>query len=147
MMPPSRACPERRECGYPGDWRSTRVWDDARWMSSLDDQMRAICREHGADCTPPSAGAIGGVASGLRSGVWPLNGLRHGVGQTSGWFLWGGESWSDAADFFEPLHLSHLGSRCPEVLPYLALPPGWRFLLAPGPVDVWEDPALANTFV
>ncbi len=29
-----------------------------------------------------------------------------------------------------------------DVLPYLGLPPGWRFLVAPGYVDVWEDPAL-----
>ena len=28
-----------------------------------------------------------------------------------------------------------------EVLPYLGLAPGWRFLLAPGHVDVWFDPA------
>lgn len=32
--------------------------------------------------------------------------------------------------------------RCPEVLPYLGLPPGWRFRIAPGHSDVWDDPEL-----
>ncbi len=27
----------------------------------------------------------------------------------------------------------------PEVLPYLALPPGWRFLIADGYEDGWFD--------
>jgi hypothetical protein len=30
------------------------------------------------------------------------------------------------------------------VFPYLALPPGWRFLLAPGYEDVWYDPTLLD---
>jgi hypothetical protein len=33
---------------------------------------------------------------------------------------------------------------CPAVLPYLELPPGWRFLIALGHEDVWEDPSLLN---
>lgn len=41
-----------------------------------------------------------------------------------------------------PLHVGHLAEWCPDALPYLALPPGWRFLIAPGYEDVWEDPAL-----
>jgi hypothetical protein len=45
-------------------------------------------------------------------------------------------------DFFDPLHVSHLDARLPEVVPYLALPPGWRFLLAPGHEDVWYDESL-----
>jgi hypothetical protein len=27
-------------------------------------------------------------------------------------------------------------------MPYLSLPPGWRFLIAPGHEDVWEDQSL-----
>jgi len=36
---------------------------------------------------------------------------------------------SDAADFFAPLCVEHLRERCPEVLPYLVLPPGWSFAI------------------
>jgi hypothetical protein len=50
--------------------------------------------------------------------------------------------YSTADDFFEPLHVSNLAARLPEVVPYLALPPGWRFLLAPGHEEVWYDGSL-----
>jgi hypothetical protein len=44
---------------------------------------------------------------------------------------------SQADDFFLPLHTRHLTTRLPEVLPYLALPPGWRILIAAGYEEVW----------
>jgi hypothetical protein len=47
-------------------------------------------------------------------------------------------------DFFAPLHAGHLRDELPEVLAFLALPPGWRFLLAPGPEDVWYDETLLD---
>jgi hypothetical protein len=84
-----------------------------------------------------------GIASNVRNGLVPLNGLRHQpVGETNGWYIWAGTELSDAADFFDPLHVEHVARRCPEVLPYLALPPGWRFLIAPGHEDVWFDQSL-----
>ena len=49
---------------------------------------------------------------------------------------------SAESDFFEPLHVEHLGDWCEAALPYLQLPPGYRFLLAPGHEDVWFDPSL-----
>lgn len=73
---------------------------------------------------------------------WPVHGLRQPPeGETSGWFVWTGEL-SDAADFFAPWHSSHLVERCPEVAHLLDLPPGSRFLIAPGHEDVWQDPSL-----
>lgn len=41
-----------------------------------------------------------------------------------------------------PLHVAHLGEWCPDAMPYLALPPGWRFLLAPDHEEIWFDPSL-----
>ena len=52
--------------------------------------------------------------------------------------------YSEAADFFEPLHVEHLAERLPEVLPYLALPPGWRFLVAPDHEDAGYDGSLLD---
>ncbi|WP_203899693.1 immunity protein Imm33 domain-containing protein [Virgisporangium aliadipatigenens] len=46
----------------------------------------------------------------------PINGLRH--------------------------PLRHLVHQRPELMVYLALPAGWRFLLAPGYEDVWSDGSL-----
>lgn len=45
-------------------------------------------------------------------------------------------------DYFEPCHVEHLETICPSVMPYLLLPPGWRFLIAPDYEDVWFDDTL-----
>ena len=81
-----------------------------------------------------------GVSTALREGLRPLNGLRMAPENgTSGWFIWAGEEFSDADDFFLPLHGEHLEEWAPAVLPYLALPPGWRFLIDGQYEDVWHD--------
>ena len=51
---------------------------------------------------------------------------------------------SDDPGFFEPLHVAHLAVWCPDVFPYLALPPGWRFSIASDYEDGWEHPSLLN---
>lgn len=92
---------------------------------------------------PPLAGEKVGIAKNVRDGIWPMNGLRHPVaGDTSGWYIWAGEELSDDPEFFVPLHVEHLAEWSPIVIPYLALPPGWRFLIAPGHEDVWFDESL-----
>lgn len=81
-----------------------------------------------------------GVANNVRSGQVPINGLRHPrEGDSSGWFFWSGGEPSREADFFNPIHAAHLDDWCPAVIPYLELPAGWRFLIAPGYEDVWFD--------
>ncbi len=73
----------------------------------------------------------------------PVNGLPHKPeGDTSGWYIWAGEQLSDDPGFFVPLHVEHLAEWCPAAIPYLALPPGWRFLVATGYEDVWPDQSL-----
>ena len=90
----------------------------------------------------PLPGEKVGAALTGRTGVWPLNGLRHPpAADTCGWYLWAGE-FEEADDFFEPLHVEHLADWRKLVVPYLALPPGWRFLVAPGVEDVWYDEKL-----
>lgn len=113
--------------------------------SILSAQMQLTAR-FGAVPTPPLQGVKVGVSKNVRSPhVYPLNGLRHpAAAGTSGWFIWRGEDLGTADDFFVPLHVEHLTTRCPEVVPYLALPAGWRFLLAPGYEDVWFDESLLN---
>ena len=112
----------------------------------LLERQSEVCRCYGAAYYPAQEDAKVGVAENVRSGLLPLNGLRHlPEGDTSGWYIWAGEELSTARDFFVPLHIAHLRSWCPEVLPYLGLPPGWRFLIAPGYEDVWYDPALLES--
>ena len=86
-----------------------------------------------------------GIDSRVRDGILPLNGLRHRPeGDTAGWYIWAGEVLSGDPGFFQPVHVSHLGEWCPPVLPYLGLPPGWRFQIAPGHEDVWFDASLIS---
>jgi hypothetical protein len=107
------------------------------------EQLR-VCERAGVDAVAVSDSDIAGVAANARdSTVWPMNGLRHRPkGETSGWYLWAGEELRAEDDFFAPLHIAHLSKWRPEALPYLALPPGWRFLIAPGYEDLWYDEAL-----
>jgi hypothetical protein len=76
-------------------------------------------------------------------GKIPINGLRHlPKGNTSGWYIWCGEELSSDDDFFSPLHAKHLIERCPEIVKFLGLPPGYRFLAANDYVDIWYDDSL-----
>ena len=103
----------------------------------------AVCREYGRDFVPCQPDSKLGVA--LQSlGKLPINGLRHPpTSETNGWFIWAGE-YSDAPDLFVPLHTSHLREQVPQVMRFLGLPPGSRFLLADDYVDVWFDGTLLN---
>jgi len=58
----------------------------------------------------------------------PLNGLRYLPEQGgSGWYVWGGDAMSEAADFFSPIQVRYVTDYVRDILPYLALPPGFRF--------------------
>lgn len=106
-------------------------------------EQAAICAKYGATPTPVGDDLKVGIARNVRPGAQPVNGFRHPQeAGTTGWFIYVGGEPEEDADFFVPLHVSHLDKWCPEVLPYLALPPGWRFLIAPGYEDVWPDETL-----
>lgn len=110
---------------------------------SLEETQREICARFGAPFYGCDLGLKVGVSLNLRSGMRPLNGLRLMPEKgTSGWYLWAGEEWSDDPDFFAPLHGYHLEAWAPIVLPYLGLPPGWRFLVTETYEDVWKDAQL-----
>ena len=113
----------------------------------LDDDQRdewaRVASLQGVASSPPLLGEKLGVALNVRDGLWPVNGLRHHpAADTCGWYIWAGEDLRADNDFFKPVHLEHLEEWCPAALPFLGLPPGWRFLIAPGQQDVWFDPAL-----
>lgn len=100
-----------------------------------------ICERVSVEPDAPSADAKLGL--GPTDGL-PLNGLRHRPEPgTSGWFIWAGGEIDQSDDgYFRSTHVTHLGQMHPEVMPYLALPPGWRFQVAPGQEDVWYDARL-----
>ncbi len=101
-----------------------------------------VCSRFGLTPDPPAPGTTVGISRRAMAGIWPVHGLRHlPENGTCGWYIWIGE-FSQADDFFQPLHVEHLAERLPGVVPYLDLPAGSRFLIAPDYEDVWEDPSL-----
>ena len=112
-------------------------------MTDVTPGQRLVCAKAGV--TPDVPEPIEVIGLGPLNG-FPIHGLRHArAGQSSGWFIWAGRE-VDRSDeeFFKAAHIAHLPDQLPEVLPFLALPPGWRFLLAPGYEDVWFDETLLN---
>ena len=110
----------------------------------ISPEQEAVCQRYDVSGVPSLQHLKVGIARNVREGVQPVNGLRiHPAGTTTGWYIWAGtEPMSEDPDFFLPLHVNHLEKWCPAVLPYLALPPGWRFLVVDDYEDVWSDPEL-----
>ena len=55
------------------------------------------------------------------------------------WFIHCGE-YSEADDFYQPMHASHLDQLLPQVLPYLALDHGFNFIIDDdGYEDIWSE--------
>lgn len=116
------------------------------WEERVTIPQRDLCQRYGADWCESPADLKVGISPNVREGGVPINGLRHPPkGDTTGWYIWAGEDLPSDPDFFVPLHVKHLPEWCPEILRFLGLPPGHRFLLAPGYEDVWQDAALLST--
>ena len=109
---------------------------------SIEEQQRKVCRDYHEVFVASAPDSKLGFAlhTGRQS---PINGLRHPpAGETNGWYIWCGEHFQATPDFFSPLHTMHLEERCPQVLKYLGLPPGYRFLIVEDHEDVWFDASL-----
>ena len=108
--------------------------------------QKSICARVGSEHFPALEILKIGISADLLNHSWkyPLNGLRvRPERDTTGWFIWSGsDELSQEDDYFKPLHIEHLQDYCPEIIPYLGLEPGWRFLLAPNYDDIWFDEKL-----
>jgi hypothetical protein len=109
-------------------------------------KQKEVCQKYGAQFLASPFDKIVGVATAsFEKFTMPINGLRHPIEseQTSSWYIWAGE-YSDADDFFKPMHIYHLLELCPKAITYLGLAPGWRFLFDNQYLDVWYDETLLN---
>ena len=105
--------------------------------------QRAVYQRFSAKFMPCFEGLNCGVSQSVGTQTYPVNGLRHAAADgTTGWFIYSGECYSTAPDFFDPLCTTDLMVREPLLVPYLGLAPGWRFLITPDYEDVWFDPTL-----
>ncbi len=110
-------------------------------QNNLKLAQQEICQQHGVPFCPSPKNHKVGISFITKNNNYPINGLRYTPNRdTTGWFIWQGEESPGLDDdYFLPLHVSHLLDCCPEIIIYLGLPPGWRFLIAPGYIDVWFD--------
>src|SRR6187402_2395048 len=105
--------------------------------------QKNICQKFNSDFIDCPDFLKVGMSRNVMDGAMPINGLRHfPENNTTGWFIWGGESFSDSPDFFVPIHVIHLKDICPIIVKYLALEPGFRFLVTGEYEDVWRDTSL-----
>jgi hypothetical protein len=105
-----------------------------------------ICKKYSSEYFPTPGHLKIGISRNVKDHIFPINGLRHPQqGDTSGWYIWAGDEYSDDPDFFVPLHISHLKDWSPDLIKFLALPPGYRFLIGENDYeDVWKDNSLLN---
>ena len=106
-------------------------------------EQESICLKYASPYCEPLPLLKIGVAKNIEAGIWPINVLRHPQeGDTTGWYIWSGESLSSDPDFFEPVHVAHIIESFPLITKYLGLAPGMRFLITDTYEDVWKDPSL-----
>ena len=109
-------------------------------------KQKEICKLYGAPFFESPMFLKVGISLSVQKAILPINGMRHlPKGDTTGWYIWAGETFSTSSDFFVPLHVEHLLQWCPLVLNYLGLAPGWRFLMGNNYEDVWADISLLDT--
>jgi len=106
-------------------------------------QQKELCNKLDITHNPIDPYQIIGLSTDIT--LITLNGLRHPAEQhTSGWYIWAGE-YSVANDFFNPVHAYHLLATKPNIIKYLGLPTGYRFLIDDeGYEDIWYDETLLN---
>ena len=85
-----------------------------------------------------------GLSGPIHPGI--IHGLRHpSKNGLSGWYVWQGD-YKEDADFFNPIHMSHVVQEHAVLEKYFMLPPGHRFLIdtTNGYEDVWYDEKLLD---
>ena len=108
-------------------------------MEQIEQAQRDVCQRFSAEFTPIAWQLRVAIADDFFTDQLPKNGVRVAEeGNMTGWYLYSGETMSEAEDYFSPYCAEHLLEKIPSVMPYLGLPVGWRFLLAPNYEDVWQ---------
>ncbi|WP_241021375.1 hypothetical protein [Burkholderia sp. Ac-20344] len=113
---------------------------ESRHETAIAEMQREVCERYGLQET-----AVENMVAFATStvGQMPVYGTRleRGPDDNISWYFHCGE-YSDADDFYQPVHTEHLQQMLPLVIKYLRLPPGTRFIVDDqGYEDVWREPA------
>ncbi len=95
-----------------------------------------ICAECGSAFIPPDP--LDKISVALETlDQLPLNALRLSPERgLCGWYVWGGKQASHAPGAFKAIPVANLLRQCPQLMPFLALAPGWKVLLAPEKIEL-----------
>ena len=94
---------------------------------TLEELQRRVCRAYGVEYVPPAPRSKVGIALQTLDRR-PIHSVRLPPTETTcGWYIFAGDEWSDDPDFYKPLCVEHMPEYCKFALPFLGLPPGWRF--------------------
>jgi len=110
------------------------------WNSHIDRQ-KDVCAANNSPWKPINKKLRVGVSDNLDKD--PINGIRHPDEKgTTGWFIWAGE-YLENSGFFKPMCAEHLLQMRPEIVKYLGLDIGFRFMIDKnGYEDIWYDEKL-----
>jgi hypothetical protein len=98
--------------------------------------QQEICEKYNFPEVEPEDMVAVALSSIGRMPIYGSRVVRPPNGNVS-WFFHCGE-YSDADDFYQPIHTEHIGEILPLVEKYLRLPPGAKFIIdADGFEDVW----------
>ena len=114
-------------------------------IHEIEEIQRALCARAGTIFAPIDWTLNVGISRDFYQETVPINGLRHpSENGTCGWYLWlGGDLPTNDPEFFQPVHAYHLIKEKPQILNYLGLPPGFRFLIDnQNYEEVWFDEKL-----
>ena len=113
------------------------------WNSHVEKQ-KEVCAKYNSKWRPINKKSTIAISENIN--FKKLNGLRHKTGKGKVcWYIWSGK-YSEEADFFNPICADHLLQKRPELIKYLALDEGFRFLITEsGYEDVWFDENLLKT--
>lgn len=110
---------------------------------NINELQQEVCKKYHSEFEPLLSDEIVAVALGSL-GQQPIVGERIILqeGENVSWFIHCGE-FSEQVDFYQPIHWQHLAEMLPEVLPYLGLSQGFRFIIDhQGYEDVWFEPTI-----
>lgn len=109
-------------------------------LAELIAEQKLLCEEFGSNYVEVKGDDV--VAVAVHSlNKEPLVGLRKApqTDENISWFIYGGEL-GEGEDFFETMSIKKLQEILPEVLPYLALQQGFRFMIDGDDYeDVWKE--------
>ncbi|HEY5588765.1 MAG TPA: hypothetical protein VIK86_07405 [Candidatus Paceibacterota bacterium] len=110
------------------------------WNSHIEEQ-KEICIKYDSLWKPINKKLKIGISD--NPDKQPIHGLRYPKESgTTGWFIWSG-NYSERKDFFKTICAEHLLQIRPDIIKYLGLDVGFRFLIDDkGYEDIWFDEQL-----